>query len=280
MNFDDAAISHIVWKDTLVEYLIKRDGNLKPSEVEVDDKCPLGQWILGEGKHCSNFPEYATLKEQHTRFHKAAGEVVRGALLGLAIKPETVLGAESEFGGASIAVVTAIMDLKRRVPQGAPAAAASAGKAASGCAIVLPKDGDEQQPAVLDWDPSYSVGVSQFDEHHQYLFCLINILLGALGKGHERSALGIVLAELAKYAEKHFTAEEELMAKTNYPRLLEHRQEHARFVARVWDLKKQFDVNSLADASTVLIFLRAWVAHHIKRVDKMYSSHLNASGIH
>jgi methyl-accepting chemotaxis protein len=117
MNLNDAAIAHIVWKDKLLEYLIKRNASLDPSELSRDDKCPLGKWISGGGQEYASYPEYTTLKSEHTRFHKAVGDVVRGALLGLSIKPETVLGADSEFGAASAAVVTSIVGLKGKVRQ-------------------------------------------------------------------------------------------------------------------------------------------------------------------
>jgi len=114
MDFDEAAISHLEWKDRLIEYLAKRDGSLNPFEVALDDRCPLGQWIHGEGSQYSSYPEYAALKRQHARFHKAVGDVVGGTRLGLTIKTGAVLSTESEFGEASAAVITAIMGPKRK----------------------------------------------------------------------------------------------------------------------------------------------------------------------
>jgi len=85
----------------------------------------------------------------------------------------------------------------------------------------------------LGWDPSYSVEVTQLDKHHQYLFCLINILLESQGKGKERFAVAMVLADLADYAENHFKVEEALMEQANYPALAGHGREHEAFVARI-----------------------------------------------
>ena len=115
MDFDEAVLAHIAWKERLFECLIRRDGSLNPSELEVDNCCELGRWIHGEGSQYSGYPEYTTLRREHARFHKAVGDVVKGALLGLSIKPETLLGTGSEFGRASAAVVTAIVALKSKV---------------------------------------------------------------------------------------------------------------------------------------------------------------------
>lgn len=280
MNLNEAAIAHIVWKDKLLEYLLKRDASLDPSELSRDDRCPLGVWILGDAQLYASHPEYGMLKAQHTRFHKAVGEVVRGARLGLSIKPETVLGTGSEFGAASAAVVMAIVGLKRKVRQGdALTLTATPGKHGSERAAAQCKEASQPHDTVA-WDPGYSVGVSQLDGHHQYLICLTNILAETPNDKDQRSTTEIVLRELAEYAEHHFTVEEKLMAETGYPHLSQHKREHERFIARVAELKKEFDKDAGFDANKILVFLRTWLIRHIRQIDKKYSAHLQESGIH
>ena len=118
MDLDQAVQAHSQWKKKLADYLAKRDGSLIPAELSMDNKCPLGQWIYGEGAaKFSQLPEFPTLKREHTRFHKAVGDVVRNADSGKSITEEIALGSKSEFGAASSAVVTAILNLKARVPK-------------------------------------------------------------------------------------------------------------------------------------------------------------------
>jgi len=112
MNFDEAIAAHSAWKRILSDYLVKHDGSLKPQEVSVDNKCPLGQWIHGEGLQYSKLPEYATLKSEHARFHKITADVVRRADSGESVTEETALGSKSEFRAASAAVVSAIVQMK------------------------------------------------------------------------------------------------------------------------------------------------------------------------
>ncbi|MBK9322874.1 MAG: CZB domain-containing protein [Bdellovibrionaceae bacterium] len=115
MDFDEAIKAHSAWKMKLSTYLKKPDGSLKPSEIQVDNKCQLGQWIYAEGARLSSYPEYATLKSEHARFHKAAAEVVKKADAGQDTSEETALGAKSDFASASSAVVGAIMAIRRKV---------------------------------------------------------------------------------------------------------------------------------------------------------------------
>ena len=117
MDFDQAIAAHSAWKQKLSEYLRKRDGSLKSAEVALDTKCPLGQWIHGEGSKYVKLSEFTTLKTEHTRFHKAAADVVRHADSGKSTSEEIALGSKSEFANASSAVVMAIMAVKKHAAQ-------------------------------------------------------------------------------------------------------------------------------------------------------------------
>ena len=113
MNFDDAIAAHSGWKMKLASYVRKPNGSLKTANIEPDNKCPLGQWIHGEGaKYNNTHPEFRVLKLEHARFHRAAAEVVRKADSGQNVTEEIALGAKSEFARTSAAVVTSIMKMK------------------------------------------------------------------------------------------------------------------------------------------------------------------------
>lgn len=120
MDFDAAIAAHSSWKVKLSTYLKKPDGSLKTADVQVDNKCQLGQWIHGEGAKWSHLPEYTTLKAEHARFHKAAAEVIKKADAGKNVSEDVAIGGASEFAQASSKVISAIMSMKRKA---APAAA-------------------------------------------------------------------------------------------------------------------------------------------------------------
>lgn len=114
MDFDEAIKAHSAWKLKLSTYLRKPDGSLKPNEVQLDNKCALGQWIYGEGAKWSTLSEYTSLKNEHSRFHKAAAEVIKKADSGQDTNEDTALGSKSEFASASNNVVSAIMGIRRK----------------------------------------------------------------------------------------------------------------------------------------------------------------------
>jgi hypothetical protein len=112
MNFDEAITVHSSWKMKLSRYLTKPDGSLDPDDVGVDNKCDLGKWIGGEGAKYSKLAQFGVLQQQHSRFHKAAAQVVRRADSGENMTAEVALGAKSEFAKTSSTVVQAIMAMK------------------------------------------------------------------------------------------------------------------------------------------------------------------------
>jgi len=115
MDLDEAVSAHSNWKRELRVYVAKGDRSLRPSDISVDHKCALGQWIYSEGASYQSLPEYTKLKYEHSRFHMIAAEVIRKANSGDAISAELEPCSNSEFSTSSSAVVIAIMALKKRL---------------------------------------------------------------------------------------------------------------------------------------------------------------------
>lgn len=115
MNFQEAITAHTQWKMKLASYIAKPDHSLNASELGMDNKCLLGQWLHGEGHKHSSLPEFSRLVSDRARFRKAASEVVKKADAGHRVAEEIALGAQSEFAAASAAVVKSLMEMKSKV---------------------------------------------------------------------------------------------------------------------------------------------------------------------
>lgn len=115
MDFDDAVATHSKWKRKIRRSLAKHDGGLSPSEVSLDHKCVLGEWIYGEGASYSSLPEYAKLKYEHARFHRVAAELVKRANSGESVDAEMAPCSNSDFSISSSAIVIAIVAMKERL---------------------------------------------------------------------------------------------------------------------------------------------------------------------
>jgi len=112
MDFDSAINAHVQWKTKLSNYLNKPDRSLNPAVVSSDQNCELGKWLHGDGKKHSGLEGFSTLVTEHTRFHKAAGEIIRKADAGEKVSEEMALGGTSDFSKTSAAVIRHLMQLK------------------------------------------------------------------------------------------------------------------------------------------------------------------------
>ncbi len=99
-----------------------------------------------------------------------------------------------------------------------------------------------------------------------------------IGKGKE--ALSKTVGQLLDYTRTHFQQEEELMKRSGYADLAPHQAMHSKFVADIEGLIKQAQEGHAVNSIQVLNMLRDWLVNHIQKVDKQYSAHLNAAGIH
>ena len=114
MNFDDGIRAHSDWKGKLASYIQKPDKTLKCDVVSRDDECTLGKWIHGEGARFAHLPDFTRMKEAHTHFHRAAGDIIRRADKGEEVSADIALGVTSPYAIASVDVVSCLMALKRQ----------------------------------------------------------------------------------------------------------------------------------------------------------------------
>ena len=133
--------------------------------------------------------------------------------------------------------------------------------------------------SLIRWNDSFSVNVGKIDREHQKLVEMVNELTDAMKKGHGRDVIGEILNGLIAYTASHFQTEETYFRQVKYPYTEEHKKEHAAFVQKVTEFKREFDAGRATVSVNVLQFLSKWLQTHIKGADQKYSSYLNEKGI-
>ena len=124
------------------------------------------------------------------------------------------------------------------------------------------------------WSDSYSVGTPGIDAQHKKLFALINDLHEAMSQGKGKDILGKILDGLMDYTKVHFSDEEKMLAKVNYPELAIQRTQHTAFVKKLSELQTDYKNGKAAMTLPVLEFLNDWLLNHILKVDKKYESYV------
>lgn len=117
------------------------------------------------------------------------------------------------------------------------------------------------------WDESLRVGIDVIDEHHRYLFDLVNDLIEVVAEKRGVRELGRVMKALGQYAVIHFQAEEGMMRQYDYHHLEGHTLQHQGFLARFKEFTEELHQNPLIVQYEVLQFLRSWLTSHIRHED-------------
>jgi len=126
---------------------------------------------------------------------------------------------------------------------------------------------ERKQEEWVTWDDSLSVGIDTIDEHHRYLFDLINDLFDVVK--HKRGAREVarVLKALEAYTKVHFRAEEQMMDHYGYEELPAQKHQHYAFEEKLDEFYDELHSNPLIAQFDVLSYLKGWLVHHIKEED-------------
>lgn len=133
--------------------------------------------------------------------------------------------------------------------------------------------------ALITWDEKYSVKIKEIDNQHQKMVKLINLLHDAMKEGKGKQVIGTVLNDLVNYTVFHFSYEEKLFDRYNYPDGMIHKSEHNTLVNKVKVYVKDFETGKGVLPIEVMNFLQDWLLNHINGTDKKYSSFFTSKGV-
>ena len=101
----------------------------------------------------------------------------------------------------------------------------------------------------------FQIGLKRFDDQHKNLFKIINDLIQSISANQDRELTGKALARLSDYTIVHFGNEEELMLRFGYPDYDSHKKEHEFLAARVKEICRKFQTESIDINDEVIGFL-------------------------
>lgn len=125
-----------------------------------------------------------------------------------------------------------------------------------------------------------SVGVTAFDEDHQFLLAMLKGLNDGLLANASSETLGQELDRLVTATRDHFREEEWQFAKTGYPAAEAHAREHEDLLRQIVavDAKYKAGVHGLLTLE-FMTYLYTWLVHHIAHADCEYTAHFAAHGL-
>lgn len=126
------------------------------------------------------------------------------------------------------------------------------------------------------WDESLSVGIDIIDEHHRYLFDLINDLYDVVINKLGAREVARLIKALDAYAKVHFRAEELMMTHYGYEGIHRQKHQHHVFEEKICEFYEELHANPLVAQFDVLSYLRDWLVKHILVEDIQLRSLLRA----
>jgi hemerythrin len=132
---------------------------------------------------------------------------------------------------------------------------------------------------LITWNPSYSVKIGEIDSQHQKLIAMMNEMNDAMAKGKGKEVLGPIIDGMISYTKAHFSKEEGLFDKYDYPDAPAHKEQHVAFVKKVTEFRENYLKNQLSLTINVMNFLGDWWVNHICGTDRKYSDFFNKLGV-
>ena len=131
----------------------------------------------------------------------------------------------------------------------------------------------------MPWSDEFVLGIESIDNQHRWLVDATNRLYAQIeSQNPDPVIVGEVLEGLVDYTMNHFILEEDLFNRFNYPETPAHKQEHDSFTNEAMNLLLNFEGGDPV-SEDALEFLKAWLIHHILKVDKAYVAHFRAHGL-
>lgn len=126
-------------------------------------------------------------------------------------------------------------------------------------------------PVFMEWSDSYLLGVKEFDEQHEHLVDLMNMSWDLFKNMAPQARLEMILDELFEYTAYHFAAEEKWMTEHSYPKLAEHKEDHALFRQKIIEFQHIFHDGKPAIKMDLYAYLAKWLYTHIQEKDPDYA---------
>lgn len=124
------------------------------------------------------------------------------------------------------------------------------------------------EASYLKWKEVYSVGNTELDNQHKYMFALLDKIYAALQAGRTETPIEQLLEQARLYGKLHFETEERLMAESGYPKWAEHRRVHEQYCDRVEKMSQSMGPDTPFE---LFLFLKDWWINHITQMDADYA---------
>ncbi|MGE5503964.1 MAG: bacteriohemerythrin [Actinomycetota bacterium] len=113
----------------------------------------------------------------------------------------------------------------------------------------------------LLWEEWFEIGHDTIDFEHKVFFSLIHKLECLVEEARPRGEISRTMMEILKYAEFHFTSEENIMLEAGFSNLARHATMHRELLHRLKEDISTYEFGS-SDGKDIVEFLFEWLLRH------------------
>jgi hemerythrin-like metal-binding protein len=121
----------------------------------------------------------------------------------------------------------------------------------------------------LYWVPEFEIGNEYVDLQHRYFLDLINRIGKNFKETNDRDYKRKLIIELQKYADFHFTSEENIAISSGLRGVKSHHQLHSRLLEELNQFAENLD-NGLKTIDEFLEFITDWFLVHTQHEDRKF----------
>jgi len=144
--------------------------------------------------------------------------------------------------------------------------------------MIVNKDSNDihlknDNPHIIIWEDRYDTHIEHIDTQHKKLVDLINDLYHAclVGQSSADTVFKEAMSRMVEYVHFHFTEEQELLKRINYPEYHDHKNQHDSLIKDILEAAKEFDEGKKFVPNHFVRTLKDWVLSHIAVYDKNYA---------
>ena len=133
---------------------------------------------------------------------------------------------------------------------------------------------------IVTWCDEYNVNVKEIDIQHQKILEHVNNLHSSVEARIDKNDLKHLLVELVEFTSMHFSTEEQLMDKYEYPELEKHHKEHRILLQHMNDLVAAVSSGKYPAFYSDYDVSTDWALVHISEYDKSLGAFLNSKDVY
>lgn len=133
---------------------------------------------------------------------------------------------------------------------------------------------------IITWNDGHSINVKEIDIQHQKILEMVNSLHTSVEVGLDKKELLALLVKLVEFTHKHFSDEEKLMKKHDYPKLKKHHKEHKTLLKHLDKLVSAVSKGKHPTFRSDYDVSSDWAMLHILECDKQLGTFLNSKNVY